>query len=440
MKFRRWNDIVAIDDGKHRWGFHARNLQVAQIDQEIWNALHPLEPRSETTAPAPEAQAEIQAWNHEQDPEVSDLRLGLKVRSLTINVTQICNLRCTYCAAGGDGTYGSSKGKVDLSSVFVQLEKYIPALKTGEDFNITFFGGEPLLHPEAIREIAQKARELANLHGVQLRFAIITNGTLLSESHVRLLADLRADVTLSIDGPPEINDQTRPSAGGRGVTERVLDGLSRLAQARQELRGITVNAVFGDHNLEVFKAWEFFRTLPFDNFNLIYASNPKDDDKNSQIFINEITRIAEAAFTFGGLRELRRITLFEQLISTLENRQRLLNHCGAGKTLLFSDTQGQNYACNWFTGQEKELLGNSGNLVAERRAEYADPLIDKHGCQSCWARFLCGGGCMFVNQSKTGDKNRKDSTFCFRQRSLSALAIRYFGQEHTIGRDSYETH
>src|SRR5687767_2770191 len=93
VELRRYRDIIGIKIGEEILGFHARNLQVAELDEAAWKAFE------ETASPA---KAELETWHRENDPEVEDATIPQKTTTFAINITQICNLRCTYCAAGGD--------------------------------------------------------------------------------------------------------------------------------------------------------------------------------------------------------------------------------------------------------------------------------------------------------------------------------------------------
>jgi uncharacterized protein len=423
MNLRRFKDILAVRSGDEIFGFHARNLQVAKLDEAAWEALTSREPSNEATH-------EIQSWNGETDLTVTNDELTQSTRSLVINITQYCNLRCTYCAAGGDGTYGTNQGaggKVDLQILETQLKKFIGETPNGETFHVQFFGGEPLLHPEAIRSLANYSKLLVAGRDVAIKFSITTNGTMITPAVAELLADLKCNVTVSIDGPPEINDRVRPSAGGKGSTEKVLKGIATLFTVRDRLGGIGVNCVLGEHNMELVKAYEFFQPYQFDFINFIYAAGEHDRTLN-QKYISEMDTVMEMADRFGGEHELRKFPYVDHYFSALDRQSRTINHCGAGKSLLYSDTKGSLYTCNWFMDDPKEIVGKGTTLFPQALKEYEDPLVEKHGCNSCFARFLCGGGCMFINKVKMGDKHVSDPHYCVRTRSLVATTLKYYAR------------
>lgn len=424
MTLRRYKDILALRDGGKILGFHTRNLQLAELDESAWEALSP------SAQVSGEARHEIQDWEKEIDSLVRNDVNSQSVRSFVINITQYCNLRCTYCAAGGDGTYGTNegaKGKIDLLLAQAQLHNFIGQTPDGEEFSVQFFGGEPLLHPEAIQSLANHARLLTAGRDIKLKFSITTNGTMITPEVAEMLASINCSITLSIDGPAEINDKNRPSAGGKGSTEKVLKGLENLMKVRARLSGIGVNCVVGQHNMELVKAYEFFQQFDFDFINFIYAVGT-DDATLSRTWISQMETVLAMADQFGGERELRKFPTVDRDFTTLDSKLRVVNHCGAGKSLLYSDTRGSLYTCNWFMDDPKEKVGQGVQLFSEAMADYEGNLIDKHDCNACFARFLCGGGCMFVNKVKMGDKHVSDPHFCTRTRTLTLSHLRYYAK------------
>ena len=454
MKLSRYHNIVTIQseldqglsmDASHDLvGFHAENLQVARIDTKVLQAVRSLNSLDSVSQEQREALAdeddvirEVLDWDRERDAEVRDphspsFPQGSKgshqnVRSFTINIAQICNLKCTYCAAGGDGTYGSNEKRIDLDQVYEQLQMLLHTVPAGAEFVITFLGGEPLIYPAEIAKIARFARLQVAGRGIELRFDIVTNGTLVTREIALLLASLNVNVTVSLDGPPEINDQQRPTPSGLGSTQRTLRGLKNLTDVRHELGSLSVGSVFGKHFTDVEATYEFLKPFDFDSIKFDFAA-AADDESASEAYTQSLLRVADRAFREGGEAQLRKLGLFDKTFRVLEDRERVHNHCGAGKSLLQVDTSGELYACQWFVNDPKESLGHGTWIESEKLRAYADPLIELNGCGSCWARYICGGGCMHVNKTKTGSKHQRDQVFCQRTRSIIAKGIQLYAR------------
>lgn len=467
LEAARYRDILALKRGSNLVAFHAETMDVASLAQETWPALLSLARSTGTTdlsAAEAEARLELEQWASEkaapvtaaaveasQQPARSDLNAGradAAIRSLTINVSQVCNLACTYCAAGGDGTYGSKTKTPDMESTQALLTRLINAVPSGELFVVTFLGGEPLLHPKIVMSLARHAQLLAAGRGIRLCFDIVTNGTLITEETAALLASLKANVTISIDGAPEDNDRARVTKSGRGSSSLILKGLEQLIRVRNQLGSLTAGSVFGRHNLNVVAAWKFLSDFPFDSMKFDFAAEP-GDETNSREFAKQMAQVADLAYAKGGERELRRLHTFDHLFRALDDKARIQNHCLAGKNHLQLDTEGKLTACQWFVGQKDEEIGHAKNLDLSLQntslRDFAQPLIAKHGCGTCWARHICGGGCMHVNKVKTGNKHKVDHAFCERTRSIIAKGIeRYAESRYDIPRrnngDSSEIH
>ncbi|MEK7358339.1 MAG: radical SAM protein [Bdellovibrionota bacterium] len=410
-------------------GFHAHNMQVAKLDESAWRALvaarQGLIPAENPDAL--EALSEVRTWNSEDDLTVKDAFVPLSVRSLAINIAQICNLHCGYCAAGGDGTFGDPMKEVDLGVLYEQIRMLLHDVPAGDEFKFTFLGGEPLVAPDAIRAIARFVKLQVAGRGIRVRYDIVTNGTLVTPQIADLLASIKANVTVSIDGPPEVNDVSRPTRGGKGSTAQTLKGIENLVRVKHLLGSLSAGAVFGKHHTGVIATWEFLRKIPFDSLRFDFAVGDQDEAA-SAAYVEELREVGDRAWTTGGEAELRRVSIYDLYFRMLDSRKRIKNHCGAGKTHLHSDTRGTLTTCQWFVGDKKEKVGEGTTIDHQALQAYADPLAEKHGCGSCWARNLCGGGCMYVNKTKTGSKHDKDTEFCIRTRSIIAKGIEYYAE------------
>lgn len=417
MEMRRQKDIVAFKmQGQAPVAFHARNLEVAEISEELWGEFG--------SASNPELHEALNTWETESNPEVKSGKIKFGIRSLTINVTQICNLKCTYCAAGGDGTYGEAQTKISVEKTLPQLKFFLEKLSSGDSFKIVFLGGEPLLYPEGIRAIAQYVQLMTAGRDITPLFSIVTNGTLLTDENIELLKSIKCNVTVSIDGPEHVNDIVRPLKNGKGSTAIVVEGLHRLFAHKATLGSTTLHGVFNESNMNLVEAYEFYRQFPADRLEFTYGVSETDEEAN-RLFITQMNLVAKKAYSLGGEKALRQINFFNGIFNALDEQQQTENFCGAGKSFLVVDARNNLYTCPWVVGKAEEKVGQGANLDGKALDAYAEPLIEKNKCQSCWARFLCGGGCMYIhNQSDSQQKKSKE--FCFRMQSMVSTAILYY--------------
>lgn len=436
VDIRQFQNVVAIrsQDGASIWGFHSHNMELFALSQAVWEKMDQV--LSSPTGPVQNDPIwqEIQDWSAFQNPETQVARDAHSIKSLSINVVQICNLRCTYCSAGGDGSYGSKVKKLDLSLAYKQVEHFLRQYrqeKPNEKFQIHFLGGEPLLHVDIIRKLCQYALLCAAGTGIQLVFSVTTNGTLITEQVAQMLAEFKFSIAVSLDGPPEINDSVRPIKGrSEGSTKKTIEGIQNLLPHKDQLSGLQVNSVFGPHNLNVLKTYNFLMNLypDWESLNFLYANNdPSSDDVNSQTYISEMQKVAESAYQKRGLHGLAQIKQFQSVLSRVAAQTRIESYCGAGKSLVQIDTRGDLYTCNWFMNDPSEKAGHGTELNSDHLKAYTPSLIELNNCQKCWARHFCGGGCLYVHKEKTGNKHQKDPNFCQRTRTLGATALHYYG-------------
>ncbi len=429
MNLRRFEDIIAIETADGIIAYHGRNLEVAELSHEAYQNMSPIDlhtnsvPDSKLTTD--DASKYLRLWQSEENPEVKSGTVNFGIKSLTLNVTQICNLKCTYCAAGGDGTYGDPVTRIQVEKTLPQLKFFLEKLPNGSSFNLSFVGGEPFLYPEGMKAIYDYIELESAGRGIKCKYMVTTNGTLITEAVTEMLKTMKIHVTVSLDGEADINDTVRPGKDGKSSTAQTLNGIKNLVSIRSHLASIGISGVYNSQNLNVKKSYLFFKTLKADWYEFNFSYTEKNKAAQAE-YLLQMKEIAELAWTSGGEVELRKIKAFNTYFDTLDSQQRIENFCGAGKSYLMIDAKNQLYTCPWVVGENSEVVGTGSSLNMAKLEKYQKPLIELNNCQTCWARFMCGGGCMFINRAHTGDKHLKDEMFCERTRSLILLAILYY--------------
>ncbi len=429
MNLRRFEDIIAVQTHDGITAYHGRNLEVAEISQEVFENMAPISLGSNQIPvfemADDEASKYLSLWQSEFNADVKSGKVDFGIKSLTLNVTQICNLKCTYCAAGGDGTYGDPVTRLQIEKTLPQLKFFLEKLPNGSHFNLSFVGGEPFLYPEAMKVIYDYIQLLAAGRGITCKYMVTTNGTLITDSALELLRNMKIHVTVSLDGRAAINDQVRPGKDGKSSTEQTLAGIKKLVSIRSSLASIGISGVYSSENLAVKESYLFFKTLGADWYEFNFSYTEKDTAAQA-LYLSQMKEIAELAWFMGGETELRKIKTFNAYFDTLDSQQRIENFCGAGKSYLMIDAKNQLYTCPWVVGEKAEIVGAGSSLNMAKLEKYQKPLIELNNCQTCWARYVCGGGCMFINRAHTGDKHLKDEMFCERTRGLILIGIMYY--------------
>lgn len=427
-------DATSFSGGKGMFiGFQSDTLEVAMLDREVFNALEKVSLKSATvpqgmgSSLSASQRDELRAWSAESQSIVREVKkASFKAKSLNVNVTQICNLKCTYCAAGGDGTYGDPVKRIEIEKTLPQLNYFLSRLDKGESFHISFLGGEPLLFPAGIRAICEYVSGAAKEKGFVPSFKITTNGTVMNDDILQLLAQYKPTLVVSMDGTPDVTDKFRPQKNGKSTSAAIEQTLSRLNSVRSTIGPLAVHAVFTKDHTRVLDTYEYFRLFRFDWMDFIYSVSDEDEESNKQ-YMKEVALTAERAWEIGGESELRKMYLFDSYFERLDEQERLENHCGIGKSFAVIDSRNNIYNCPWTVGQKENSLGQGGVIDAAKTEQYAGSLIERNNCQSCWAKYMCGGGCSFIHQTTSKkDTLKKSLQFCERTRFLLALSIYYY--------------
>ena len=434
LELRRHKEIIAFKaEDESITAFHAYNMEIADISPESFAQMTPI---PVTTGEIPDVKVPVNPeekeafdalneWNTEVNPNAKSGKIEFGIRSITLNVNQICNLKCSYCAAGGDGTYGEPMNKLSVEKTLPQLKFFISKLKPGQKFSISFVGGEPLLHPEAVLAIHNYLFEEAKKTHFIPVLQIVTNGTLLTGKTLEIVRSMKIQLKISLDGPKEYNDVARPSKNGQSTTDMILAGIKEIAKDRGNITSFGLSAVCSSKSPNMLETYKFFETLNPDwcDFTFDVAGYSPEVQK---AYIEQMNQIANLAYSTGGEEKLRKLLAFDTYFSILDSQRRVENLCGAGKSYLAIDAKNKLYSCVWEVGKKSEVLGENEQLDEAILAKYSKSLIELNNCQTCWARHLCGGGCMYVNKMSNGHKHKKDQFFCERTRSLILTALAYY--------------
>jgi len=325
--------------------------------------------------------------------------LAPPVRALSLAVAQKCNLGCTYCYADG-GSFGGRAASMQLDVALASLELLFGDVGAGERVNLTFLGGEPLLNRPVIRAATIRAREIAGERDVRVSFSITTNGTQLTEDDADFFEQHGFAVTVSLDGAGAAHDRQRPFRSGRGSYDRVIERVMPLLE-RQRRMQVSARVTVTPQNLGLRETLDAFVALGFHSvgFSPLLRSPAGAGELGPQ----ELAEMLDGMVGCGEEFERRVVAgeryPFANAVNALREIHRGTHRpypCGAGAGYLGVSATGELAACHRFVGDEEGALGNlTDGLDGERRASW---LHERHvhrqePCRSCWARYMCGGGC-----------------------------------------------
>lgn len=345
---------------------------------------------------------------------------------VTLNVTHGCNLACTYCYAS-QGDYGLGRSRMSAETARAALD-WLAERSTGEHpMSIGFFGGEPLMNVPTIRAAIEHGGRYTE-EGRRMRYHITTNGTLLTEDNVQLIADHDIQVQVSMDGVPEVQDRLRPFASGQGSHEAVVEGIRRLKRVtgRAPLRG-TIPAdrpEFGDNLHHMVSELGATHAA----FEPAESSEPDGvgDAETMERIKREWSRLAEEFAEAAERGELLPYSNLLRRLYVIHTRKKSVYGCAAGHGNVAIDPSGDIYPCHRFVGEEEWSMGNvhDGSFDPSIRRRFEQNTVDQRtACSTCWARYICGGRCVHEAKEATGSIREADALLCDMVRFQTELCL-----------------
>ena len=331
---------------------------------------------------------------------IDDTRLPVPaLYSISLNVSQTCNMGCVYCYAD-EGKFGGAARMMKEETARATVDHLLASSEAGATVVVGFMGGEPLLSRSLIHNTVKYATEAAQKAGKRVKFSITTNGTLITDEDARLFTTFPFTVAFSIDGPQHTNDALRPMKNGSGSYNKVIEGLNKILKyGRPEHLSarVTVSPKTG----RLLPILDHLVSLGFDEvgFSAVVVSPRKAhefDEQSFQDFTHYMIECGEKAkqallsgirYPFGN---------FEVALNEIHRGSHKPYPCGAGAAYLSANAEGKLYACHRLIDNQDYVMGSvyAGHDDEARAALLNDKHVHlQEPCNSCWARYLCGGGC-----------------------------------------------
>jgi uncharacterized protein len=352
------------------------------------------------------------------------------VRSLELNISQTCNMNCTYCFGDG-GTYGNL-GMMSFKTAKKAIDLFYNTSKKN-NVRVNFFGGEPLLNFKLIKEITSYITNQFNDYDTE--YYITTNGTIINEEILDFIRDYQFIIQVSLDGNQFFHDKYRKFSNGMPTYEVIISNLKKMRELGIFPR---IRSTFCHGCTENNSLLMYINELDAEVHMSPVLSKGRNlllDQDDLNIIYQEFLEIFEDALKFSKYkgvlfnRDLRNMILhcFEA-----ENLPFLIPKpyfCGAGSSMLSVDISGDIYPCHGFIGNEKFNLGNvDTNIDIHKLKQFVDctHIANKKECLNCDTRNICGGGCRYYFYETNGDLNSPHEGFCGLMKTLYKLAIIFY--------------
>ena len=351
------------------------------------------------------------------------------VKALCLHIAHDCNLACKYCFAE-EGEY---KGRRALMSYEVgkkALDFLIANSGTRRNLEVDFFGGEPLMNFEVVKQLVAYGREQEKIHDKNFRFTLTTNGVLLDDDIMEFANKEMANVVLSIDGRKEIHDKMRPARNGKGSYDIIVPKFRKLAESRGQ-KNYYVRGTFTHFNKDFAADVIHMADLGFEQISVEPVVAPPEEDyaiqeADVETICQEYDKLADEMIC---RREQGRCFNFFHFMIDLTGGPcvaKRLSGCGSGTEYLAVTPWGDFYPCHQFVGNEDFLLGNVDEGITNTEVQDKFKLCNvyaKEKCKDCFARFYCSGGCAANAFNFSGDINGAYDIGCELQKKRIECAI-----------------
>lgn len=330
------------------------------------------------------------------DDEAPD---DMPVRALSLAIAQKCNLGCTYCYAQ-EGNFGTAPKNMPLETALASVDLLLADTRPDERINLAFLGGEPLINRAVLRQATTYASAKAAERGQAIGFSITTNGTLIEADDADFFDAHGFAVTISLDGPAFVHDRLRPFKGGRGSYERIVERIRPLLDRKGRMQ-TTARVTVTPENLELRRTLDELLGLGFHSvgFSPMLASPTGRGEMDQSALQAMLAAMIDCGKEFERRTMIGQPYAFSNILTALREIHRGSHRpypCGAGGGYLGVSADGELAACHRFVGDDAGAMGSvEYGVDASLKAAW---LQDRHvhrqvPCRTCWARYLCGGGC-----------------------------------------------
>ena len=330
------------------------------------------------------------------------------VKALCLHVAHTCNLNCSYCFAS-QGKYHGERALMSFEVGKQALDFLVANSGHRRNLEVDFFGGEPLMNWQVVKDLVAYARSIEKAAGKNFRFTLTTNGMLIDDDVIDFANREMHNVVLSLDGRREIHDRFRVDYAGRGSWERIVPKFQQLVEARGG-KDYYMRGTFTHQNPDFLKDIQTMLDLGFTELSMEPVVCAPDDpmaltDEDLPIVMRQYEELAR--LMLQREREGRPFTFYHYMIDLTGGPciYKRISGCGSGTEYMAVTPWGDLYPCHQFVGEEKFRLGDvwHGVTNAAAQAEFANNnLYAKDECRDCWARLYCSGGCAANAYHATG--------------------------------------
>ena len=353
------------------------------------------------------------------------------IKALCLHIAHTCNLNCSYCFAS-QGKYHGDRAVMSFEVGKRALDFLIENSGSRRNLEVDFFGGEPLMNFDVVKQLVAYARSVEKEKGKNFRFTLTTNGLLIDDDVIDFANREMSNVVLSLDGRREIHDRFRVDYAGKGSWERIVPKFQKLVEARGG-KNYYMRGTFTHANPDFLKDIQQMLDLGFTELSMEPVVCAEGDPseltmEDLPIVLEQYEKLAELMLERD--KEGKPFTFYHYMIDLTGGPciYKRISGCGSGTEYMAVTPWGDLYPCHQFVGEESFKLGDiwQGVTNTERQNEFACcNVYARPECRDCWAKLYCSGGCAANAYHSTGSVTGVYKYGCelFRKRMECAIMV-----------------
>ena len=330
------------------------------------------------------------------------------VKALCLHIAHTCNLNCSYCFAS-QGKYHGERAIMSFEVGKQALDFLVANSGTRRNLEVDFFGGEPLMNFQVVKDLVAYARSIEKEAGKNFRFTLTTNGLLIDDDVIDFANRECSNVVLSLDGRKEVHDRYRVDYAGNGSWEKIVPKFQKLVAARGG-KDYYMRGTFTHANPDFLEDIKVMLDLGFDELSMEPVVAPAGDpaaltEDDLPVVMEQYEKLAE--LMISRRKEGNPFTFYHYMIDLTGGPciYKRISGCGSGTEYMAVTPWGDLYPCHQFVGEEKFKLGDIWKGVENTRIQddfMACNVYAREECRTCWARLYCSGGCAANAYHATG--------------------------------------
>ena len=333
------------------------------------------------------------------------------IKAMCLHIAHDCNIRCKYCFAS-QGDFEGDRSLMSLEVGKKALKFLVENSGNRKNLEVDFFGGEPLMNWEVVKELVVYGRKMEKEYNKNFRFTITTNGVLLDDEKIEYINNNMDNVVLSIDGRKEVNDLMRYTITGGGTYDIIVPKFKKMIEKRGD-KNYYIRGTFTKFNVDFAKDVLHFADLGFTSTSIepVVASPSNDyalNESDLEMIYEQYDILADELVKRKNTDKEFKFFHFSLDLSQGPCIIKRLSGCGAGAEYVAITPDGDIYPCHQFVGDEKFKIGSivEGTYNNHLSHEFKEAHVyNKEKCLKCWAKFYCSGGCHANAFNFNGDIN-----------------------------------